>query len=113
MREVAATSGVAAAASGSAATGAAGAVADLIGGFSSLAAANAKSRVDTRAWDSLPDRVHVIFVPPSDVCPEITVRYLDGSDHPIPGLASRVVAPASRPASRYSYVYVPATSSGS
>ena len=113
MRGVAATSGVAAAASGSAATGAAGAVADLIGGFSRLAAANAKSRVDTRAWSSLPDRLHVIFVPPSDVCPEITLSYLDGSDLPIPGLASRIVAPTSRPAGRYSYVYVPTTSSGS
>ena len=100
-------------ASGSAATGAAGAVADLIGGFSRLAAANAKSRVDTRAWSSLPDRLHVIFVPPSDVCPEITLSYLDGSDLPIPGLASRIAAPTSRPAGRYSYVYVPTTSSGS
>lgn len=113
LRGAAAASGVAAAASGSAATGAVGAVADLIGGFSRLVAANAKARVDTRAWKSLPDRLHLIFVPPAEACSEITVTHLDSAEQPIPGLTRRIPAPFDRSAGLYSYVYVPSAGPGS
>ena len=49
----------------------------VLGAFSIMVAQNAKPRADTRYWDNLPDTVHVLFLPKSVRCNEVSVTYLD------------------------------------
>ena len=103
--------GLIAAAGGNADLGAAGALADLVGGFSRLIASNAKPRVDTRAWSNLPDRLHILFLPPGDVCPAVTVHYLDYTGAPIQGRKVEVTVPKSDKG-LYQYLFVPSPTFG-
>ena len=105
------TADLLAAAGGNADLGAAGALADLVGGFSRLIASHAKPRVDTRAWANLPDRLHILFLPPGDVCPSVTVHYLDYTGAPIPGHTVDVTVPK-RDQGLYQYLFIPSPAFG-
>jgi hypothetical protein len=87
--------------------GALGGAIDLIGGISRLVAANAKPRVDTRQWASLPDRIHVVFLPASDSCSRVRIRYLDYQGESVPGLDREAVLDETRRKAGVIVHYVP------
>lgn len=65
----------------------------VVGALGGLIAQNVKPRADTRCWSNLPDTIHVVFLPKSDLGGPLQAVFLDGGGQPVGGAESAATQP--------------------